>query len=46
MDTEIVKTRSDMENAIRYRLRMTEIIPVEMFQHHIGIFLSFTCQRP
>ncbi|KAG2126062.1 mediator complex subunit MED14-domain-containing protein [Suillus clintonianus] len=35
-DAEVVSTLSDIENAIRYRLRMTEIIPVEMLQHCIA----------
>ena len=37
-DAEVIKTLSDMEETIRYRLRMTEIFPVEMSQHHIGEF--------
>jgi mediator of RNA polymerase II transcription subunit 14 len=37
-DTEIIKTLSDMEETIRYRLRMTEIIPVEMSQYRICEF--------
>ncbi|KAH7889201.1 mediator complex subunit MED14-domain-containing protein [Phlebopus sp. FC_14] len=35
-DAEVIKTLSDMEDTIRYRLRMTEIIPVEMSQHRIA----------
>lgn len=35
-DAEVVSTLSDMEHAIRYRLRMSEIIPVEMLQHRIA----------
>ncbi|KAG1762429.1 mediator complex subunit MED14-domain-containing protein [Suillus occidentalis] len=35
-DAEVVSTLSDMEDAIRYRLRMSEIIPVEMSQHRIA----------
>lgn len=35
-DAEVVKTLTDMEDAIRYRLRLHEIIPVEMAQHRIG----------
>ena len=35
-DVEVIKTLSDMEEIMRYRLRMTEIIPVEMSQHRIG----------
>ena len=37
-DVEVIKTLSDMEETIRYRLRMTEIFPVEMSQYHIGEF--------
>ena len=37
-DAEVIKTLSDMEETIRYRLRMTEIFPVEMSQYHIGQF--------
>ncbi|KAH7925939.1 MED14-domain-containing protein [Leucogyrophana mollusca] len=39
-DAEVSKTLTDMEDALRYRLRMHEIIPVEMSQHYIG-----TCQN-
>ncbi|KAH9485239.1 Mediator of RNA polymerase II transcription subunit 14 [Psilocybe cubensis] len=35
-DAEIHKTLLDMEATIRYRLRMTEIIPVEMSDYRIG----------
>lgn len=35
-DADIIKTLSDMEEIMRYRLRMTEVIPVEMSQHRIG----------
>ncbi|KAJ7755751.1 mediator complex subunit MED14-domain-containing protein [Mycena maculata] len=35
-DAEVVKTLTDMEDVIRYRLRMHEIIPVEMAQHRIA----------
>ncbi|KAF8447165.1 mediator complex subunit MED14-domain-containing protein [Boletus edulis BED1] len=35
-DTEVIKTLSDMEEIMRYRVRMTEIIPVEMSQHRIA----------
>ncbi|KAG2354230.1 mediator complex subunit MED14-domain-containing protein [Suillus spraguei] len=35
-DAEVVSTLSEMEDAIRYRLRMSEIIPVEMSQHRIA----------
>ncbi|KAJ6495613.1 mediator complex subunit MED14-domain-containing protein [Mycena vitilis] len=35
-DSEVMKTLTDMEDAIRYRLRMHEIVPVEMAQHRIA----------
>ncbi|KAJ7690643.1 MED14-domain-containing protein [Mycena rosella] len=35
-DAEVVKTLTDMEDGIRYRLRLHEIIPVEMAQHRIA----------
>jgi hypothetical protein len=35
-DAEVAKTLTDMEDVIRYRLRMSEIIPVEMSQYRIG----------
>ncbi|KAF8904360.1 mediator complex subunit MED14-domain-containing protein [Gymnopilus junonius] len=35
-DAEVNKTLSDMEEAIRYRLRMTEIIPVEISRYTIS----------
>ncbi|KAJ7287402.1 mediator complex subunit MED14-domain-containing protein [Mycena rebaudengoi] len=35
-DAEVLKTLTDMEDVIRYRLRMHEIIPVEMAQHRIA----------
>ncbi|KIK79206.1 hypothetical protein PAXRUDRAFT_161917 [Paxillus rubicundulus Ve08.2h10] len=35
-DAEVIKTSSDMEDIMRYRLRMREIIPVEMSQHRIA----------
>ncbi|KAJ7188529.1 mediator complex subunit MED14-domain-containing protein [Mycena filopes] len=35
-DAEVIKTLTDMEDVIRYRLRLHEIIPVEMGQHHIA----------
>ncbi|RXW15427.1 hypothetical protein EST38_g10430 [Candolleomyces aberdarensis] len=34
-DEEVAKTLKDMENAILYRLRMSEIIPVEMSRYRI-----------
>ena len=38
-DSEVVKTLSDMEDVIRFRLRTTEIIPVEISQHRIGMMV-------
>lgn len=35
-DAEVLKTLSDMEDIIRYRLRISEIIPVEMSRYRIG----------
>ncbi|CAA7259201.1 unnamed protein product [Cyclocybe aegerita] len=35
-DAEIDKTFADMEEAIRYRLRMSELIPVEMSEYRIA----------
>lgn len=35
-DAEVAKTLFDMEETLRYRLRMSEIVPVEMSQYHIG----------
>ncbi|KAJ7668443.1 mediator complex subunit MED14-domain-containing protein [Mycena polygramma] len=35
-DSEVMKTLTDMEHAIRHRLRMHEIIPVEMAKHRIA----------
>ncbi|KAI6045803.1 mediator complex subunit MED14-domain-containing protein [Pisolithus marmoratus] len=35
-DAEVLKTLNAIEDTIRYRLRMTEIIPVEMSQHRIA----------
>ncbi|KAF9453911.1 MED14-domain-containing protein [Macrolepiota fuliginosa MF-IS2] len=35
-DAEVRKTLSDVEEAIRYRLRMSEAIPVEMAQYRIA----------
>ncbi|KAJ7209599.1 mediator complex subunit MED14-domain-containing protein [Mycena pura] len=35
-DAEVLKTLTEMEDVIRYRLRMHEIIPVEMAQHRIA----------
>jgi hypothetical protein len=39
-DAEVLKTLKDMEDVIRYRLRMTEIIPVEMAKYRIGMVYS------
>ena len=39
-DPAVIKTLSDMEESIRFRLRMTEIFPVEMSQYRIGEFKS------
>lgn len=38
-DAEVASTLANMEDVIRYRLRMSDIIPVEMSQHRIGIAL-------
>ena len=35
-DEEVDKTFFDMEGAIRHRLRLSEIIPVEMSDYRIG----------
>lgn len=35
-DAEVAQTLFDMEGTIRYRLRLKEIIPVEMSRYHIG----------
>jgi hypothetical protein len=35
-DDEVDKTFFDIEEAIRYRLRLSEIIPVEMSDYRIG----------
>ncbi|RDX48026.1 MED14-domain-containing protein [Lentinus brumalis] len=35
-DDEVSRTLADIEDAIRYRLRMSEIIPWEMSQYRIG----------
>lgn len=44
-DAEIRKTLSGIEEAIRYRLRMSEIIPVEMAQYRIGRLISLVLLR-
>lgn len=44
-DAEIRKTLSGIEEAIRYRLRMSEIIPVEMSQYRIGRLISLVLLR-
>ncbi|KAK0454745.1 mediator complex subunit MED14-domain-containing protein [Armillaria borealis] len=35
-DAEVLKTLTDMEDVMRYRLRLTEIIPVEMSHYRIS----------
>ncbi|KAK7057435.1 mediator of RNA polymerase II transcription subunit 14 [Favolaschia claudopus] len=35
-DAEVVSTLTEMEDVIRYRLRMHEFVPVEMAQHRIA----------
>jgi mediator of RNA polymerase II transcription subunit 14 len=35
-DAEVAQTLFDMEETIRYRLRLKEIIPVEMSRYRIG----------
>lgn len=35
-DEQVQKTLSDMEDVMRYRLRMSEVIPVEMSRYQIG----------
>ena len=45
-DAEVIKTLSDMEETIRYRLRMTEIFPVEMSQYNIGEFTGAPAISP
>lgn len=54
-DTEVLSTLKDMEDAIRYRLRMWEIVPVEMGTGRIadgrvyftvpGLFEASLCLR-
>jgi hypothetical protein len=44
-DAEVIKTMTDMEDVIRYRLRMHEIVPIEMAQHRIGTIFS-ECNKP
>jgi len=39
-DAEVHKILSDIEEAIRFRLQMSEIIPVEMSQYRIGSIIS------
>lgn len=41
-DAQVVKTLTDMEDVIRYRVRLAEIIPVEMFSYRIGESYSFS----
>ncbi|KAF5370780.1 hypothetical protein D9758_002136 [Tetrapyrgos nigripes] len=35
-DDEVIKTLVDIQDAIRYRLRLSEIIPIEMSHHRIA----------
>ncbi|KAJ7594646.1 mediator complex subunit MED14-domain-containing protein [Mycena floridula] len=35
-DAQIVKTLTDMEDVIRFRLQLSEVIPVEMLHHRIA----------
>lgn len=35
-DAEVVKTLIGIQDAIQFRLRLNEIIPVEMTRHRIG----------
>ena len=35
-DAEVAQTLFDMEETIRYRLRLKEVIPIEMSRYHIG----------
>ncbi|THV06734.1 MED14-domain-containing protein [Dendrothele bispora CBS 962.96] len=35
-DDEVIKTLLDIQDAIRYRLRLSEIIPIEMSRHRIA----------
>ncbi|KAF9220121.1 MED14-domain-containing protein [Gyrodon lividus] len=54
-DAEVIKTLNDMEDLMRHRLRMREMIPVEMSQHRIaggrvhftvpGLFETSVCLR-
>ena len=39
-NAEIVKTLTDIEDLMRFRLCMSEIIPIEMSQYRIGICLT------
>lgn len=43
-DEQVAKTLSDIESLIRYRLRMREIIPIEMSKYRICVYV-FTTQR-
>lgn len=40
-DSQVTQTFRDMEDVIRYRLRMSEVVPVEMSQYRIGYLLSY-----
>ncbi|EIW78720.1 MED14-domain-containing protein [Coniophora puteana RWD-64-598 SS2] len=35
-DAEVQKTLSNIEDVIRFRLRLSEIVPIEMSRHHIS----------
>ncbi|KAG6898141.1 hypothetical protein C0992_004857 [Termitomyces sp. T32_za158] len=41
-DSQVTQTFRDMEDVLRYRLRMFEVVPVEMSQYRIGNMLSYT----
>lgn len=43
-DDEVNKIVADVEDRIRYRLRMTEIIPIEMSKYTIGS-INWLCRR-
>ena len=35
-DDEVAKTLADVEDVIRFRLKMSEVIPIEMSKYRIG----------
>ena len=43
-DLQVTQTLRDMEDVIRYRLRVSEVIPVEMSSYRIGSLLSLSFQ--